>query len=56
VFTSKGVKFGLLDKIAKFSFIAFFTRVSKSLGCFTSNVLKPSGLGVIDITLDIWVN
>jgi hypothetical protein len=49
---SKGVKFGLFDKMAKFSFVAFLTQVSRSLGCFTPSALKPSGLGVIDLTLD----
>jgi hypothetical protein len=53
---SKGVKFGLLNKMAKFSFVAFFTQVSKSLGYFTPSALKPSGLGVIGLTLDTLVN
>jgi hypothetical protein len=42
--------------MAKFSFVAFLTRVSKFLGCFTPNALKPSGLGVIDLALVTWVN
>jgi hypothetical protein len=42
--------------MAKFSFLAFLTRVSKSLGCFTPSALKPSGLEVIDLTLVTWVN
>jgi hypothetical protein len=29
VFTSKGVESGLLDKMTKFSFVPFLTRVSK---------------------------
>jgi len=43
-------KFSLIDKMAKFSFIAFLSRVSKSLGCFTPSCLKPSSLGVIGLT------
>jgi hypothetical protein len=50
------VEFGLLDKMAKFSFVAFLARVSKCLGCFTLSALKPSVLGVIDLTLDTWFN
>jgi hypothetical protein len=41
--------------MAKFSFVAFFTRVSKSLGRFTLSALKPSDLGVIGLALDTWV-
>jgi hypothetical protein len=44
-------KFTLIGKMVKFSFIVFLTRVSKSLGCFTPSALKPSSLGVIDLTL-----
>jgi hypothetical protein len=53
---SKCVKFGLVDDMAKFSFVAFFTRVSKLVRSFTLNSLKPSGLGVIGLKLDTWVN
>jgi hypothetical protein len=41
--------------MAKISFVVFFTPVSKYLGCFISSALKPSGLGVIGLTLDTWV-
>jgi len=50
-------KFALIGKMAnKFSFMVFLTQVSKSLWCFTPTALKPSGLGVIDLTLVTWVN
>jgi hypothetical protein len=49
-------KFALIDKMTKFSFIAFLTQVSKFLGYFTPSALKPSGLRVIDLTLVTWVN
>jgi hypothetical protein len=49
-------KFVLIGKMAKFSFVAFLTRASKSLGYFTPSALKLSSSGVIDLTLDTWVN
>jgi hypothetical protein len=52
VFTSKCVKVGLNKNMVKFNFEAFFTRVSKSLGCFTPDALKPSSLGIIGLTLN----
>jgi hypothetical protein len=39
----------VIDNMAKFSFVAILTRVSKSLGCFMHNALKSSGLGVIGL-------
>ena len=43
--------------VAKFSFVAFFTRVSKLLGVSLHLVpLEPIGSGVTSLTLDTWVN
>jgi hypothetical protein len=40
--------------MAKFSFVTFLTRVSKSLGRLTPNALKPYGLKVIGLILVTW--